>query len=128
VPALGPDGFDILAMNIFRLSNGCPYVFVVGHVQDPLTAAVVERSSGSDVTATTAHGYFEAWWPGTALATSVLLTTSAGVTTSSGSTALTHGLLPGAQGPLAANDRRGPPQRKNTSTGIGAQTTGGGKK
>ena len=76
----GGAGNDISASH-FTLSNGSPYTLVVGHTSDALTAALVERSSGSDVTATTADGWFEAWWPGTAQATMVKVTTSTGTTT-----------------------------------------------
>lgn len=79
-PRPGGVGEEMSASH-FTLSNGSRYTLVVGRASRALTSAVVERSNGSDVTATTADGWFEAWWPGTAQATSVKVTTSAGTTT-----------------------------------------------
>lgn len=81
-PGPGSDGAGgELSASHFTLSNGSPYTLVVGHTNNTLTAAVVERSDGSNVTATTGDGWFEAWWPGTAQATTVKVISSTGTTT-----------------------------------------------
>jgi hypothetical protein len=95
---VGGSGAGISASH-FTLSNGSPYSLVVGHVSGPLTSAVIERSSGSGVTATVADGWFEAWWPGTGEATSVKVTTPTGTTT-----------LPIRTGPDGAPGASGPGQ------------------
>ncbi len=57
------------------------YTLVDGQVPKTVTTVTLELSNGDAVQATTGDGTFVAWWPGTADATSVGLTSATGTTT-----------------------------------------------
>lgn len=57
------------------------YTLVDGQVPQTVTTVTLARTSGAAVQATTNDGWFVAWWPGTASATSATLTSPAGTTT-----------------------------------------------
>jgi hypothetical protein len=48
------------------------YTAYAGSVEPGVTQVTVERNSGSGVIASVANGYFLAWWPGDAYATSII--------------------------------------------------------
>lgn len=54
---------------------------IVGRTGSGVTAVAVRLSDGKQVAASTANGWFLAWWPGTAQATSAEVTTAGGTQT-----------------------------------------------
>jgi hypothetical protein len=93
-------------------TSGDPYTVVEGHVGAGVTGVVLSLTDGKTVTATLSNGWFTAWWPGSADAT------SADVTTAGGSS--TQHLVPGARcgGPY-------PCQGQHTSSAFGSASGGG---
>ena len=58
-----------------------PYTLVDGRTQSGVTGVTLVLDDGQDVVATVADGWFVAWWPGSANATSTQVTTASGTTT-----------------------------------------------
>jgi len=58
-----------------------PYTLVEGQLDPSVTGVTLIRSDGEHVEASTANGWFVAWWPGNGDTTSAEITTAAGVTT-----------------------------------------------
>jgi hypothetical protein len=58
-----------------------PYTFVVGRVGSAVSAATLQLSDGTTVTATVSGGRLLAWWPGQAAATAAQLTTPSATVT-----------------------------------------------
>lgn len=54
------------------------YFKVIGQVGPDVTAVVIHRASGGNVTATVQNGWFLAWWPGDASGTSLTITSPTG--------------------------------------------------
>ncbi len=75
-PAIGP-------LRLFTAQrNGSEwgtYTAYAGSVEPGVTQVTVERNSGSGVIASVANGYFLAWWPGDAYATSIIAYGAGGV-------------------------------------------------
>jgi hypothetical protein len=62
-------------------SAGDAFTALDGHVGAGVTAVTIERSSGIAVTATVSRGWYLAWWPGLAHATTAQITTASGTHT-----------------------------------------------
>ncbi len=62
-------------------SSQGPYTFVEGQVAAGVIGVTLVRSDGDHVEATTADGWFVAWWPGSQGVTSAEVTTAGGATT-----------------------------------------------
>jgi hypothetical protein len=78
-----PAGEIRLSGTELRTPGGQPYTLVEGHTGTGVTAATLVLADGSDVTTTTANGWFAAWWPGSQDVTSALVTTPSGTATQS---------------------------------------------
>jgi hypothetical protein len=65
-----------LAGTQLRTPGGQPYALAEGHVGTGVTGVTLVLSDGTRVTATTANGWFAAWWPGTHDAMSAEVTTA----------------------------------------------------
>ena len=65
----------------FLSRDGQAYTLVVGQTGAGVTGVSLALGNGSDVTATSGHGFFVAWWPGTQSITSAAVTTAGGVAT-----------------------------------------------
>jgi hypothetical protein len=62
-------------------SAGNALTLVDGRIGAGVTAVTIERSDGSSVQATVAHGWYLAWWPGTVAARNAEVTTASGTST-----------------------------------------------
>lgn len=62
-------------------SDGQVYTIAQGSVGAGVMTATLVLSDGLDVVTTSGKGFFLAWWPGSAVATSAILTTAMGTTT-----------------------------------------------
>ena len=60
-----------------------PYTLVDGRVATGVTAVTLVLDDGQDVVTTVADGWFVAWWPESASATSAQVTSASGTTTES---------------------------------------------
>ncbi len=88
-----------------------PYTLVDGRTQSGVTGVTLVLDDGQDVVATVADGWFVAWWPGSANATSTQVTTASGTTTE----------------PLVLRSLPTPPPLSNSASGnSGAGNTGSG--
>jgi hypothetical protein len=58
-----------------------PYTLVDGRTAPGITGVTLVRDDGQNVVATVADGWFVAWWPASATATSAQVTSAAGTTT-----------------------------------------------
>lgn len=58
---------------------GHPYTVEQGRAGPDVSAVSLTLTDGTTVTTTVGHGYFVAWWPGTATPTSVRFRTPRGV-------------------------------------------------
>jgi hypothetical protein len=80
--------------------GGAPYQLVTGRAGAGVSAIALVLANGTQVQATTANGWFAAWWPGTENATTAEVTTTTGVSTQqlnglpSGATATTTTTTP----------------------------------
>ena len=63
-----------------RDASGDALTLVYGRVGDGVTAVTVDRSDGSSVQATVTNGWYLAWWPGSASATTAEVATASGTT------------------------------------------------
>lgn len=63
--------------------TGSPYTLVDGNTGPDVTGVSLLLDNGQHVQATLSDGWFEAWWPGSASATSAAVTTPSGATTQS---------------------------------------------
>ncbi len=97
------------------------YTLVQGQVPKTVATVTLGRSGGGVVQATTNDGWFVAWWPGTANATSAQLTSATGTTTTTLS--FSAGPGPGPGGPCAANATTTP--GSTTTTPVSTTTTPG---
>ncbi len=95
-----------------------PYTLVDGRTQSGVTGVTLELDDGQDVVATVADGWFVAWWPGSANATSTQVTTASGTTTEP----LVLGSLPT---PPALSDS-GNSGTSNSISGAGSGNSGAG--
>jgi len=64
-----------------RDAAGNALTLVDGRAGAGVTAVTIERSDGSSVQATVADGWYLAWWPGAAVATTAEITTASGTST-----------------------------------------------
>jgi hypothetical protein len=71
---------QVLQNHLTTPSDG-PYTLVNGRTATGVTGVTLVRDDGQDVVASVADGWFVAWWPGSATATSAQVTTSSGTTT-----------------------------------------------
>ncbi len=62
-------------------SSGQALTLVDGRIGAGVTSVTIDRSDGSSVQATVSGGWYLAWWPGTARATTADVTTAAGGST-----------------------------------------------
>jgi hypothetical protein len=86
-----------LSSTHFTTRDGRPYTIVEGHAGDGVNGTVLLLADGTRVKATTANGWFAAWWPGASDVSSAKLATPDGIKTQQLST---HGPgCPGSQGP-----------------------------
>jgi hypothetical protein len=96
-PAKVPSSNIQLSSTHFTTRDGRPYTIVEGHAGDGVNDTVLLLGDGTRVKATTANGWFAAWWPGSSDVTSAKLATPDGVKTQLLST---HGPgCPASQGP-----------------------------
>jgi hypothetical protein len=65
----------------FTLPSGSAYTLVEGQAGSDVTGATLVLDNGQKVEATTAGGWFEAWWPGSSTAVTAEVTTSQGTVT-----------------------------------------------
>ena len=61
--------------------EGQPYTLVEGRTGDGVTGVILALGNGTRVTATTGHGLFVAWWPGSQDIASASVSTATGVST-----------------------------------------------
>ena len=71
---------QVLQNHLTTPSDG-PYTLVNGRTGSGVTGVTLVRDDGQDVVASVADGWFVAWWPGSATATSAQVTTESGTTT-----------------------------------------------
>jgi hypothetical protein len=72
-------------------SSGDAFTVLDGRVGASVTAVTIERSNGNAVTATVSGGWYLAWWPGSARATTAQITTASGTHTTALPAAATQG-------------------------------------
>ncbi len=70
---------SVVQSDLATASDG-PYTLVDGRTQSGVTGVTLALDDGQDVVATVADGWFIAWWPGRASATSAQIATSSGTT------------------------------------------------
>ncbi len=70
---------DVMQTHLSTTADGA-YTLVDGRTASGVTGVTLVRQDGQDVVATVADGWLVAWWPGTAQATSVQVTTGSGTT------------------------------------------------
>jgi hypothetical protein len=98
----------------FSTPGASPYTLVDGRTGSDVTGVSLLLDNGQRVQATLAGGWFEAWWPASARATSADVTTPAGTTTESLNTP-PMACTPGPQAPCA-----GSATGSGTSAGSGS--------
>jgi hypothetical protein len=76
-----PAGQVVLSASHVTARAGHAYSFAEGHTGAGVTATTLTLDDGTRVQASSANGWFVAWWPGTQSVTSAELTTAAGTTT-----------------------------------------------
>jgi hypothetical protein len=74
---IAPDQIQLAGVGT-RDSAGDALTLVDGRTGADVTAVTIDRSDGSSVQATVAHGWYLAWWPGTRAATSAKITAGSG--------------------------------------------------
>jgi hypothetical protein len=74
-------GVQAMSVEHFFMTNDGPYTLVEGQIDSGITGVTLVRSDGVAVEATTAAGWFVAWWPGDQNVTSGQITSASGVTT-----------------------------------------------
>ncbi len=74
-------GIDTLVVSHLALAGNGPYTLVEGSLEPTVSALTFTLSDGQQVTATTANGWFVAWWPSNADVTAVQVTSNSGTTT-----------------------------------------------
>jgi hypothetical protein len=116
------DGTDLLAPNGNPYTGSGPIASAYGQIDGSegpgVTGVTLVLSDGTHVQATTANGWFAAWWPGRQTAPEAQLTTSTGEVTQQ---LLTPSGMP--CGPTNCADSTGAPGTGNTGTGP-TDTTG----
>jgi hypothetical protein len=65
----------------FTLPDGSVYTLIDGQAGSSVIGATLLLDNGQQIEATTANGWFEAWWPGTPTAVSAQVTTATGTLT-----------------------------------------------
>jgi hypothetical protein len=111
LPAAGKIQFS---SSQFSTPGASPYTLVDGRTGSDVTGISLLLDSGQRVQAALAGGWFEAWWPGSARATSADVTTPIGTTTESFNPP-PMACTPGPQAPCA-----GSATGSGTSTGSGS--------
>jgi hypothetical protein len=76
-----PAGQVQLTGSGMRNSSGQALTLVDGRIGAGVTSVTIDRSDGSSIQATVAGGWYLAWWPGTAQATSADVKTASGTET-----------------------------------------------
>lgn len=71
---------EMVVSHLSETGNG-PYTLVEGRLDPTVSALTLELEDGQDVTATTADGWFVAWWPGSQDVSDALITSPQGTTT-----------------------------------------------
>jgi hypothetical protein len=61
--------------------DGQPYTLVEGRTGDGVTGVTIALGNGNEVTATSGNGVFVAWWPGSQVMTSAIVSTATGTST-----------------------------------------------
>ncbi|HEY1989566.1 MAG TPA: hypothetical protein VGG43_08890 [Acidimicrobiales bacterium] len=112
--ALPPSGKIQFSSSHLTTRAASPYTLVDGRSGSDVTGVSLLLDNGQRVQATLAGGWFEAWWPGSANATSAAVTTPSGTTTQSLNTPPTA-CTPGPQSPCAGSSAG-----SGTSTGSGS--------
>ena len=74
-------GIEMLSVSHLSLAGDGPYTLAEGRLDPTVSAVTVVLSDGRDVAATTANGWFVAWWPGGQEVTSAQITSASGTTT-----------------------------------------------
>jgi hypothetical protein len=77
VPHIASDQVQMFALS-GASSSGQRFTVLDGRAGASVTAVIVRRSHVSPVRASLSHGWYVAWWPGTARATGVLIHTRTG--------------------------------------------------
>jgi hypothetical protein len=107
-----------VTQNHLSTSDG-PYTLVDGRVGAGVSGVVLVLDDGQDVVTTVADGWFVAWWPDSASATSAQVTSASGTTTES-LTWLHHSPAgPPAPGASGASGATG-----NSGSSVSGGTTG----
>jgi hypothetical protein len=76
-----PPGQIQLAGSGMKNSSGQALTLVDGRIGAGVTSVTIDRSDGSSIQATVSGGWYLAWWPGTAQATTADVTTTTGTAT-----------------------------------------------
>jgi hypothetical protein len=103
---VGSGGVQAMSVEHFTMTNDGPYTLVEGQIDPGVTGVTLLRGDGVDVEATTAAGWFVAWWPGDQNVTSGQITSASGVTT-----------VPLPFSPPASAPGGGPSDPSTTATG-----------
>jgi hypothetical protein len=115
-PAVAPDGITV-AWAAHTARAGQAFSFLEGHSGSDVSAVTLTLADGSAVQTSTENGWFVAWWPGSANATTATLTTGQGTRTASLPAAVVPGCPPAPNG--AAVSCAG-----GSSAGAGGQAEG----
>jgi hypothetical protein len=110
-PDAGParPGTVQLAGTQLKTPGGQPYALAEGRAGAGVTAVTLLLSDGTRVIATTSHGWFAAWWPGSKDATAAEITTAGHATTTQAITQPPAVAPPStATGPSGASCTAGP--------------------
>jgi hypothetical protein len=115
---------DVEHMMVAHLTAGSQgaYTLAEGQLAPGVTGVTLVRSDGADVVASTASGWFVAWWPGRAGVTSAQVATAGGVTTQPFDAASPPGVPPVGSESCSTNSGAA----SSSSAGCSGSAAGGG--
>ena len=116
-----------VVQNHLSTSADGAYTLVDGRTASGITGVTLVQQGGQDVVATVADGWFVAWWPGTAQATSVQVSTASGTTSEQlEQLPMPKGPGPGSPsaGPVGGSGSTGNSGDSGNSGNSGSATTG----
>lgn len=79
--SVGPDQIGALSLGLTRASNGKPFKYVSGRAGTGVRAVRIVLAHGRRISATVAHGWYLAWWPGAESVTSLEVISAHGEST-----------------------------------------------
>ncbi|MBV9464991.1 MAG: hypothetical protein JO206_07620 [Solirubrobacterales bacterium] len=94
-----PVGKVVLTSLHYTIRDGSAYTLIEGHTGSGVSSTTLVRADGTRVKASSANGWFSAWWPGSMEPAAAELTTPQGTSTQR---ILTHGRVLCGSGPCTS--------------------------